>query len=400
MNVAMLIVFGLSVSALVYTQFGYLVCLMVLSRIVRRPEERDHIRPMVSLIVPVHNGRGQVHRKIENMRGLDYPSDLLDIIIVDDCSTDATAARVAASSIPSLSKDVKDTDLNLGPPSVRLLCLGRRSGKAAALNAGLKIAEGEIIGFTDVGVMLEPDALAIAVERFADQAVGCVSGEDKVISTNGVGEGEGLYTRIDTVIRRLESSICSATGMSGSFYLVRRKLCPPFPLDLATDMFSALNCVEHGSRAVVESRSKVRIAAQPDAGREFERKVRTMVTGLRALQRFKRLLNPLRHGFFSLFLTSHKLLRYLTPVFVVMTVASSAFLSRTSVPFRWLLSAEMALMGLGVAQIVMQSWTTRLRVSGVPAFFCAATAAAIVGWYRYLRGERYKTWQPTKRSAL
>jgi len=90
--------------------------------------------------------------------------------------------------------------------------------------------------------------------------------------------------------------------MSGSFYLVRRELCPPFPLDLATDMFSALHCVDRGYRAVVEERSRVEIAAQPDAGREFERKVRTMVTGLRALRAFRRLLNPGRSGVFAWFL--------------------------------------------------------------------------------------------------
>jgi len=384
-SAAVLAVFWLSVAAIAYAQFGYLACLAVLSRVICRPVKRAPMRPLVSLIVPVHNVGGLISGKIENLLALDYPPELIEIIIVDDCSTDDTAGIVGAG---------------LRPGPALLLCLDRRSGKAAALNAGLAIAKGEIIGFTDVAAMLEPRALALAVERFADPKVGCVSSEDEVIAGRGVAASESLYTRIDTRMRRLESAIASATGMNGSFYLARRELCPPFPLDLATDMFTALHCVDRGYRAVVEENSKARLIAQPSPGREFERKVRTMVTGLRAQRAFIRLLNPLRFGGFSIFLVSHKLFRYLTPVFVSLAVVSTAYLSPAGTAFTWLLWAELALMCIGLIQIAAKTLTARSGAAGAPAFICVTIAAAMIGWYRYLRGERYETWQPTQRSPV
>jgi cellulose synthase/poly-beta-1,6-N-acetylglucosamine synthase-like glycosyltransferase len=379
MSAAGVIIFWVSLAAIAYTPLGYMICLAIISRVIHRPPQRAPIRPSVSIIVPVHNGASLVRQKIENLRELQYPPDLLQIIVVDDCSDDDTY---------SLIQDVT------------WIRLDRRQGKPAALNAGLAIASGEVIGFTDVGVVLEPNALKAAVERFVDRKVGCVSSEDVVVSEGGVGEGEGVYTRIDTAIRRLESTIGSLAGVSGSFYLVRRQLFPPFPLDLATDMFSGLYCVDRGYRAVVEESSKVRIYAQRDAGKEFERKVRTMVTGLRAIRAFARLLNPLRSGLFAWFLLSHKLMRYLMPVFAVAALFSCAYLGPSSKFFTCCFLGEMVTLSIGTTQILMQTSTLIRRLPGAPAFLCTSIAAAVVAWFRFAAGERYETWSPTERSAV
>jgi len=379
MSTAAVIVFWLSVAALVYTPFGYLVCLAVISHAARRPIKRAPIRPSVSIIVPVHNGAGIIGRKIENLRALDYPRELVEIVVVDDCSTDDTAALI---------------------PETRCIRLNRRQGKPAALNAGLSAASGELVGFTDVGVMMEPDALSAAVERFADPKIGCVSSEDIVVSAGGVGEGEVLYTRIDTHIRRLESLISSSVGVSGSFYLSRRELCPPFPLDQATDMFSGLYCVDRGFRAVVEMGSKVRIYAQADPRKEFDRKVRTMVTGLRALRAFRHLLNPLRYGLFAWFLISHKMIRYLAPAFAGGAFFSAVYLGSSNAFFHWCFIAEMAALGIGLLQIPRQTSAVARMLPSAPAFFCTSLAAAAFGWCRFAAGERYETWQPTERTAV
>lgn len=379
MSLPAIVLFWASIAAMAYTPFGYLICLRVLACLARRPVKRAPIRPAVSFIIPVHNGASTIRQKIENLRDLDYPNHLLQVIVVDDCSSDGGCEKLSG---------------------VECVRLDSRQGKPAALNAGLEIAVGEVIAFTDVGVMLEPDALAAAVQRFVDPAVACVSSEDVVISAGGVGEGEGLYTRIDTRLRRLESGVGSATGVSGSFYLVRRELCPPFPLDLATDMFSGLHCVDRGYRAVVEPSSKVRIYAQSDAAKEFDRKVRTMVTGLRAIMAFRHLLNPFRSGVFAWFLASHKMMRYLMPVFALSALFSSAYLAPSGVFYRCCFAAGMASMGIGFAQILMRTSSFAKRLPGAPGFFCASLVAAITAWYRFLSGERYQTWQPTERSVV
>lgn len=387
MSIAMMVIFWLSAAAITYAWFGYAVLLAVLASLRGRSVKRAPSDLSVSFIVPVHNGGDAILRKLDNLRSVDYPRDLVEIIVVDDCSTDGTV---------SLIKDCA---------FVRLIRLAERQGKAAALNAGLEIASGDVIGFTDVGAMSARDATSVAMERFADPYVGCVSSEDDIVSDGGVAGGESLYTKIDTLIRRLEGSVCSSTGMSGSFYFVRRELCPLFPLDVATDMFSALHCVDSGYRAVVEERSRVAIIAQRDMSREFERKVRTMVTGLRALSEYTRLLSPCRTGLFSVFLVSHKLLRYLTPLFVILIFASGWLLGEDSLFYCWTVRAIVIAMSIGLGHILIQKSTHASdvgllgRILGVCAFACMSTAAALVGWYRFLSGERFETWKPTERSA-
>jgi len=379
MTTAVIIILYVSIAALAYIQFGYLAALALLSRLRRHVTKQQPICPSVSFIVPAHNEGRNIIPRIENLKSLDYPSELIEIIIVSDCSTDDTAEQCRSTE------------------GISFIELKERGGKPAALNAGLEIATGRIIAFTDAAAMLEPDALRLAVAHFADPRVGCVSSEDIVLAKGGVGEGEGLYIRIDTAIRRLESEVASATGMSGSFYLVRRDLCPPFPVDLATDMFSALYCVERDCFAIVEPSSKTRIAAQPDPACEFSRKVRTMVTGLRALRAFPHMLNPFRYGIYAWCLISHKILRYLTPFFASFVLISMLYLSFSSLTFRLLLALILAVAGISLLQIKVNTSTQLPGIIKAPGFFCIASAAAVIGWYRFLRGERFVTWQPTER---
>jgi hypothetical protein len=181
--------------------------------------------------------------------------------------------------------------------------------------------------------------------------------------------------------------------MSGSFYIVRQGLCPPFPFDAANDMFTALHCVKMGYRAIAERSSRVRIVAQPKAGRELRRKVRTMVTGLRALSMFSDLLNPMRFGLFSLCLLSHKILRYCLPIFAILILIASAAISRG------LISVEMGILALSIAKLHPRL-SRYLPGFSMPAFFCLSIAATMLAVYEFAKGKSYTTWQPTERSSI
>ena len=86
------------------------------------------------------------------------------------------------------------------------------------------------------------------MKHFANDQIGCVSGEDHI----GESSGEGLYGRYELALRNLESEVYSIVGASGSFYSKRRAICDPFPQGMAPDFYSVLVCVEKGYRAVTE----------------------------------------------------------------------------------------------------------------------------------------------------
>ncbi len=168
-----------------------------------------------------------------------------------------------------------------------------RSGQAKRLrlNAGLERATGEIVVFTDAGILLDAGALASLVGHFSDPVVGCVSGEDYVEG----GGSEGLYGRLELLLRREEARLHSIAGASGCFYGMRRSLCRPFRPGMAPDFLSVLDTVRSGHRALCEPAARGSMTATQSQRAEFSRKARTFLRGLTALFGNASLLNPMRY---------------------------------------------------------------------------------------------------------
>jgi cellulose synthase/poly-beta-1,6-N-acetylglucosamine synthase-like glycosyltransferase len=335
--------------------------------------------PTVSMIIPVHNEMTVLPAKLANVAGLHYPAGRLDVCFVSDGSSDGTTELLERHAGPAL----------------RVVTLPGRSGKAAALNAGLAGATGEIVLFTDASILLADDAVEALVAEFADPRVGCVSGEDRIAG----GSGEGLYGRYELAIRRLESAVSSIVGASGSIYAMRRSLCHPFPATLAPDFWSVLRCVEQGFRAVSTPRAIGSMTAVSSVRDEFSRKVRTLVRGMTTLGAHAGLLNPFRHGIFAVELWSHKVLRWLVPLLLAIALmANVALLGRG-----WFFIATAAAQGLGyavaLAAFASPGLASRSRLAAACLIFMTANAAAAVAALRYLRGFRQELWTPSRRDA-
>ncbi|KAA3628672.1 MAG: glycosyltransferase family 2 protein [Proteobacteria bacterium] len=372
-------VFWIALLAVVYSYFGYPLILMALERLAPRPIVRvaPGFTPSVTIIVPAYNEATVIGRKLENLLNLEYPLERLQIIVVSDGSTDATDSVVEAAA-------------NDG--RLTLIRVAERRGKANALNVGLTAATGEIVVFSDSSIMLDPNALRAIVVPFGDPAVGCVSGEDHIPE----GGGEGLYGRYELFLRNRESAIGSIVGASGSFYAQRRDLCQPFVDGLAPDFLSVLNTVEAGYRAVTEPAAFGIMSAVRNPGEEFSRKVRTLLRGMTTLWEKRMLLNPLRYGRFAWVLLSHKVIRWLVPLFLVLLLLSGMALAKH--PF-YLVMLMLQCLFYGVAVL---AWR---RVSGlqdrvlgkVPLYFSAANLAVAVAWAKFLLGTRQEIWEPSRR---
>ena len=152
--------FWLSAAALGYTYAGYPLLLLIMSRLRPREVRRADFAPAVTVIVTAYNEERDLAAKLENTLALDYPRELLEIIVASDCSTDRTdeIARAFAER------------------GVRLVRQPQRLGKTAAQNMAVAEARGEIILFSDATSLYEPDVLRVMMPSFADPTVGCVAG--------------------------------------------------------------------------------------------------------------------------------------------------------------------------------------------------------------------------------
>lgn len=371
-------VFWLSWAASLYAYAGYPLLLWWFARRpATRPPAATAAWPEVTMIVPVHNERHGLEGKLANVRGLDYPAGRLHVLFVSDGSTDGTVEYLEASGLPGLS----------------VIALPVRSGKAAALNAGLAATHTPLVIFSDAGIALDADAIRAIVRPFDDPAVGCVSGEDRISG----GGGEGLYGRYEMFLRRQESALHSIVGASGSFYAQRRALCAPFEPNLAPDFLSVLRTVDQGYRALNEPAAVGYMHAVSDPRQEFQRKVRTILRGLTTLGAYRHMLAPWRTGVFALELLSHKLMRWLVPLFMLAMLVSSAVLAAESRFFAVVLGLQIVFYGL--------AWWGRDGASvpglGLPTkvatYFTAANVATLVAWIKYVSGERQELWAPSKR---
>jgi cellulose synthase/poly-beta-1,6-N-acetylglucosamine synthase-like glycosyltransferase len=289
-------VFLVSVAFCVYTLFGYPLLLGLLARWRTRPVRKAPWRATVSVILPVYNGEPWMAAKLESILALNYPAELLEILVVSDGSTDATESIVGGFT------DRAKIVFRALP----------RGGKAAALNAAMAIAGGEILFFTDVRQNLHPDSLANLVACFADPEVGVASGELVIRQGAGLEEASvGLYWKYEKWIRKQLSRLDSVLGATGCIYAMRRHLASPLPEDtLNDDMYLPLAAFFRGARVILDD-SALAYDYPTALASEFRRKVRTLAGVYQIVGFYPALLGPRNRMWIHFF--SHKLARLLMP---------------------------------------------------------------------------------------
>jgi cellulose synthase/poly-beta-1,6-N-acetylglucosamine synthase-like glycosyltransferase len=379
--------FWLAAGSLVYAYAGFPTLVGVVGWLRRREVNKKPITPSVSLIIAAYNEEESIGQRLRNALALDYPQEALEIIVASDGSTDRTEAIVEG----------------FANPCVHLLRLPRR-GKIPALNAAVAQAQGEILVFSDANSMCDSLALRKLTQNFADAEVGGVVGYTSYFippDSESSSRGEDLYWNYDSWLKQLESLSGNVVSAHGGLYAIRRGLYIPVSDPAVTDDFAISTAViEQGRRLVFEREAQSFEMAVPKAGREFQRRTRLMTRGLRALLLRKRLLNPFRYGFYSLALFSHKVLRRLLAVALLIMFASSLALMLSGVLYAFAAAAQAILYSAaGAGYLLRRTRLGHRKCLYIPFFYCMANAAALVAVAKLMRGERIALWQPQRHSA-
>ena len=379
------LIFWLSVAALAYTYVGYPVLLWLVSRLRTRPVRRAQWTPDVSIIITAYNEERDLAAKLEHTLALDYPKERLEIIVASDCSSDRTdeIARGFASR------------------GVRLHRQAERRGKTAAQNAAVELARGEIILFSDATTLYRPDVLRVMMPNFSDREVGCVAGRLVYVdpSQSSVGSGARSYWGYETFLKERESRINSLIGVSGCLYAVRRAAYVPMYDEACSDFLIATKMVEQGLRTIYEPAAVCTEETNRRTDKELRMRVRVITQTFTDLWRHRSMLNPLRSGFYAVQLVSHKVLRYLVPLFLLLILAASAALARESLFYAASLAAQVLFYALAALGWAFERAGVHLRPLALPHYFVLANLASLVAFYKFLRGERYARWEPIREPA-
>lgn len=367
--------FVVGATIIAYVLVGYPMLLALLVRIRGpHPPTRGPIRPSVSVVLPVKNGARWIGPKLDSILDLEYPHELMHILVIDDGSTDGTAEiarRYAGRSVSVLA--------------------GTGRGKASAINVALQKATGDVLFFTDVRQRLDPQALRVLVEYFADPQVGVVSGELIIMEGSSQQEAAiGLYWRVEKWIRKKLSALHSVPGATGCIYAMRRNLARPLPEDmLVDDMYLPLAAHLCGYRVVFAADARA-YDYPTDLDAEFARKVRTLAGNYQIVRALPRLLLPTCPVW--LHFVSHKLGRLMLPFALLLVAVCTPWLER---PLRVpALVVQGGLYGLAACDPFVGGGSPLKRLSSAARTFLTLMLAALLAPAVMMWGPR-RLWKST-----
>ena len=358
-----------SLGALAWTHAGYPAAAAVAARLRPKRVRKNEITPSVTVIVPAYNEEAVIRRRLENLLELEYPPELMEIVVSSDASDDRTNEIVEA--------------IAANEPRVSLR-RRERAGKLPGLNRTVAESDSEVVAFTDANTTWAPDALAKLVRNFADEDVAYVCGRLALLNPDGANR-EGVYWRYELWLRESESRLGSITGGNGSIYAIRRSdyAEAPFGHDLS---FPPL-AVRNGRRAVYEAEAVAYEKPTPESADEYRRKVRMLPWswGFLLSGRSLRGVPPL----YALELVSHRHLRYASGGLHVVLLATNLALVGEGSVYQVALGLQAAWLALAAAG--------RLRApipgAGIAHYYFLMTTATLAALAQYLRSGASLTWE-------
>lgn len=368
------VVFWLAASLLAYTYACFPLLVLVRAALRPRPHRRAPITPRVSVLIAARNEADVIGAKIDNLLALDYPADQLEIVLASDGSEDDTVVRAGSR--------------------VHVLDLPR-VGKAGALNAAASAAHGEVLVFTDANSMLEPGAVRALVAPLADAEVGGVAGDQRYL-LGRESSGERGYWNLDRLLKRAESRGGNVISATGALYAIRRELFRPPPAGVTDDFAVSTGVIGQGRRLVFTPDAVAYEPVGASADAEFARKVRVITRGLNGVLLRRALLDPRRHGFYSLQLFSHKLLRRLMALPLIALGITGARLARRGAVYRLVCSAEAAVLGLGASGLLLERRRRCGRLLALPAYFLLVNLASLRAAWNVVSGRGIESWEPRR----
>ncbi|MCB0862312.1 MAG: glycosyltransferase [Solirubrobacterales bacterium] len=376
-----LILFWLCTGLLLFTHIGYPVMLWLLDFIglggrageVRGPklseippavdpDTDEELLPSVSLIVAAYNEETVIEAKVRNALELEYPRELLEIIVASDGSSDGTVeiARKAGA------------DLVLDLP---------RGGKIAAQNAAAEAAKGQLLAFSDANSIWEPGALGELIEPFRDDRVGYVCGQVSFIGPDG-GNLEGAYWRYEMRVREMESELAGVTAGNGAIYAVRASGYIPLRPSGSHDLSLPFALAKRRLASLYRPRARATEKLVPSLDGELARKRRMMI-GLWDIVVGEGMLDPRGYPPLYLFeLFSHRMLRYLSPALHLVAFLTNIVL----LGHGWFYGLTMLLQILLLLAALLGRWFPILPLR-VARYYVEVTLSIALGlWDRWRQG--------------
>jgi cellulose synthase/poly-beta-1,6-N-acetylglucosamine synthase-like glycosyltransferase len=380
-----LLIFWVCLLVLVYVYAGYPALLRLVPKrdAAARRDLPDDELPAVSLVIAAYNEEAVIDEKVRNALALDYPKERLEIWVASDGCTDGT------------NKILRGWETQ----GIKVNYVSPRGGKTRALNLTVPRTTGDLLVFSDANAMYRPDALRKLVRHFQDPSVGGVTGDVRLLNDDvSFGQSEGLYYRYERFIQLMESRFHSIIGVDGAMYAIRRELfVPPSDNIILDDFVISMTVARQGFRVLYDPEAVATESATPDAAQEFRRKIRISAGAAQAIKQ-REGLPSVGQGKLLLCYVSHKVLRWLSPFFLLGLLFANLHLVGWGLGYGLVLLAQLACYGAALAGVRRNGDRMAWWIQ-VPFFFALQNAAYLVGVVKGLLVEQRGTWDRTGRDG-
>jgi cellulose synthase/poly-beta-1,6-N-acetylglucosamine synthase-like glycosyltransferase len=367
---------------ILYTYFGYFLAVIVLGKLLRKKVNKKDIEPHVSILIAAYNEARGIEKKILNTLSLDYPREKLRIIVVSDGSTDGTDEIVQSYAASG----------------VELMRVEGRVGKTEARNQAIAAIEGDIIVFSDATTTYKKDVVKKIVRNFADPQVGMVTGQliyqDDENSQMGIGQI--LYWKYESMIKRAQTSMGTLTGSVGCMTAFRKALYTPLPNNIIEDFTGPLMLVMKGFRVVYEEEALCYEETTKKAANEWQMRVRVVRGGMAGMLYAKKILNPFAHPVAFFQLLSHKILRWMIPVFAIALLVVNSYIAvydSSAVMAKVLLILQLIFYLSGFLSYLLEKFGLHSKLAAIPLYFIVVNAASLVALIKTITSNLEATWE-------
>ncbi len=387
----LIFIFFIAFGIVFYTYVGYGIIMIALVKIKRifsseNVENHSYVEG-ITMIVPCYNEGDFIVEKIKNTLSLDYPEDKIEFIFITDGSDDHSMDLIQ----PYI-------------PSIKWMHSERRQGKAAAMNRAVDEAKNPILVFCDANTLLNKSALYHLISPYRDPKVGAVTGEKKILSTDESGvstEGEGLYWKYESLLKKLDSELYSVVGAAGELMSFRKSLFEPLEEDTILDDFmQSMRVCLKGYTVKYTAEAYAMETASFNTAEEWKRKVRICAGGWQSMFRLGKVMNPFYNPVLTFCYISHRVLRWsVAPVaLAVLLLTSMILVLNGNGIFFIILGLQILFYLLAYQGYQLEKKNQKSKLTSIPFYFTMMNLAVFYGFARFIKGSQKSTWERARRA--
>jgi len=367
------VVFWLTLGLVFVSYFGVSI-ILTLATCGRKPRDipSDAPLPRLSILIPAYNEARVIGEKLRNMLAQDYPSELRDIVVISDQSTDAT----------------DETVKSFEGAGVKLIRTEKRLGKFGILDAYVSQMQNEIVVIIDANMMLASGALRNLARYFADSEVGLAGGNTIFklsISDDRPPKGELIYHNFETYSKTLMNRLGAVVSVYGGFYAFRKALFRPIGRKpVHDDVMLPIEVLAAGYRThFTENAVATEIIAS--ARKEFKRHIRLSAYSLNSLTRALKISAKAGPKIFIIVFVN-KVLRWLSPYLLGLMCLALIPLLKLGLVYPFI--AGIIAFGIAGAALGGLAYLFGFHIFIISAMFYFAfiNFAAYIGLFRWLGG--------------